>query len=548
VCSDQEDFPFIARIEDIAVKPHKVSTNKKEENWQHGRNCSIWLSLRWFYQPLEIVVPPDIQLENDDVLFSNHIDKNNVECYLDKCCVIFSSNEKPSDIECSVFTCKYFYDIITGKVRSLQMEDRQVLSQTDGKLGSVRNKEAKLLLRSSETNVTKVTKSVLVGRETEMERIREFLTQSISDVSQGRSKGERSLYINGVPGTGKTASVRHVFEDLKGNPNYIGKFLSVEINGMLLSDPQEAYSLLYSTIFKKHVGSMKAAQQLDYYFRERKTLNRNSKKGDGAFAVCIIAVLDELDVLLTRRQKVVYDFLEWCARENSPLIVVAIANTMDLPERVLQPRIGSRLGVNRLSFAPYTNAQLRNILDTQIPHMLPCSLDKFEPLALELCCKKVASVTGDVRRAFHVCQRALEIADQNGSELVGMTHIQEAFVEMYNRGPIISIGQLSLAEKAVYCAALLCERYYGADSIFLAKVAKHTLELTQRLTLDLELDNAKILDICYNLSFSRHITLQWSSVESFHKIFCNVQFDDFCYAVKGTVFSDVLNNWTKHQL
>jgi len=69
------------------------------------------------------------------------------------------------------------------------MEDRQVLSQTDGKLGSVRNKEAKLLLRSSETNVTKVTKSVLVGRETEMERIREFLTQSISDVSQGRSKG-----------------------------------------------------------------------------------------------------------------------------------------------------------------------------------------------------------------------------------------------------------------------------------------------------------------------------------------------------------------------
>ncbi|GJQ14405.1 hypothetical protein GpartN1_g6196.t1 [Galdieria partita] len=544
LCSEKEDSPFIARVEDIIVKPRTRSVHKKQQNWQHRKNCSIWLTLRWFYQPFEVVVPPDIAFGDDDVLFSNHTDTNNIECFLDKCQIVFSL-EKPPDSHCPVFTCRYFYDCVTTKIRSLKREDKQILSQTRSKCRFLRNKEAKLLLRPLENDLTRLNTSILVGREPEIEKIKEFLMQSILDVSQGRSKGERSLYINGVPGTGKTASVRHVLKDLNESSNISSNFRTVEINGMLLSDPQEAYSLLYSTIFKTVIGSMKAAQQLDRYFGERKTQRQNPKKHGDSCLSCIVVVLDELDVLLTRKQKVVYDFLEWCAREGSPLVVVAIANTMDLPERVLQPRIGSRLGVNRLSFSPYTSAQLRNILDSQIPLVLHCSLDKFESLALELCCKKVAAVTGDVRRAFHVCQRALEFAQNEGSDPVRMTHIQEAFVEMYNRGPIVSIGQLSLAERAVYCAALLCERYYGADSIFLAKLAKHTLELNQRLSLELDLDDGKILEICCNLSFSRHITLQFNPVESFNKIFCNIQFDDFCYAVHGTVFYDVLNSLSK---
>ncbi|GJD07861.1 Origin recognition complex subunit 1 [Galdieria sulphuraria] len=486
LCSDREDFPFIARVEDIIVKPRVTTAQKKQQNWQHGKNCSMWLSLRWFYQPFEIVVPSEIAFDDDDVLLSNHIDKNSIECYLDKCQIAFPT-EKPVDSHCPVFKCRYFYDCITTNTRSLKMEDKLILLQTHSNSGFVRNKEAKLLLKPLDNDLadSRITTSVLVGREPEIERIKEFLTQSILDVCQGRSKGERSLYINGVPGTGKTASVLNL-------------------------------SLWKSM---KFVGSMKAAQQLDRYFGE--------------------------DVLLSRKQKVVYDFLEWCARENSPLVVVAIANTMDLPERVLQPRIGSRLGVNRLSFSPYSSAQLRNILDSQIPVLLHYSLDKFESLALELCCKKVASVTGDVRRALHVCQRAIEVAQSEGSDLVRMTHIQEAFVTMYSRGPVLSVAQLSLAEKVVYCAALLCERHYGADSIFLARLVKHALELSQRLSLHLDLETGKILEICCNLSFSRHITLQWNAVESFNKILCNVQFDDFCYAVQGTVFYDILNNLLK---
>jgi origin recognition complex subunit 1 len=51
----------------------------------------------------------------------------------------------------------------------------------------------------------------------------------------------------------------------------------------------------------------------------------------------------QLDLLWTRRQDVVYNLLDWPTKSASCLIVLAIANTMDLPERLLMGRVTSRL-------------------------------------------------------------------------------------------------------------------------------------------------------------------------------------------------------------
>ena len=47
---------------------------------------------------------------------------------------------------------------------------------------------------------------------------------------------------------------------------------------------------------------------------------------------------------VTRTQSVIYNIFEWAAKGQSPLVVVGISNTMDLPER-LMPRVHSRLGI-----------------------------------------------------------------------------------------------------------------------------------------------------------------------------------------------------------
>ena len=67
-----------------------------------------------------------------------------------------------------------------------------------------------------------------------------------------------------------------------------------------------------------------------------------------------VVLMDELDQLVTTKQDVVYNFFNWPTLIRSKLIVVAVANTMDLPERVMTGRVRSRLGMNfqNICFTP----------------------------------------------------------------------------------------------------------------------------------------------------------------------------------------------------
>ena len=84
---------------------------------------------------------------------------------------------------------------------------------------------------------------------------------------------------------------------------------------------------------------------------------------------------------------------------NSRLVVLAIANTMDLPERIMMNRVSSRLGLTRLTFSPYTHDQLREIVAARL-----AGLRVFDGDAVQLVARKVASLSGDARRALDICR------------------------------------------------------------------------------------------------------------------------------------------------
>lgn len=63
--------------------------------------------------------------------------------------------------------------------------------------------------------------------------------------------------------------------------------------------------------------------------------------------------MDELDQLVTAKQDVVYNFFNWPTLVGSKLIVLAVANTMDLPERVMSGRVRSRLGKYLFTYSHY---------------------------------------------------------------------------------------------------------------------------------------------------------------------------------------------------
>ena len=79
-----------------------------------------------------------------------------------------------------------------------------------------------------------------------------------------------------------------------------------------------------------------------------------------------------------------YNLFDWPNQQHSRLVVVAVANTMDLPERLLAHRVSSRLGLTRITFAPYTHEQLATIIRNRLGNSAV-----FHNDAIELCSRKV---------------------------------------------------------------------------------------------------------------------------------------------------------------
>ena len=108
---------------------------------------------------------------------------------------------------------------------------------------------------------------------------------------------------------------------------------------------------------------------------------------------------------LPRTPQVLYNLFDWPTRPDARITVVGIANTMDLPERLL-PRIVSRMGLKRCTFRPYTRPQIVAILEHRLEGVAPADANAIKKVAM-----KVASVSGDVRRALELCRRAAELAE-----------------------------------------------------------------------------------------------------------------------------------------
>ncbi|KAJ5226797.1 Origin recognition complex subunit 1 [Penicillium citrinum] len=212
------------------------------------------------------------------------------------------------------------------------------------------------------------------------------------------------IYISGTPGTGKTATVREVVAQLNGAvlAEEMDDFIFVEINGMKLTDPHQSYSLLWEALKGDRVSPSHALELLETEFSHPSPRR-----------VSCVVLMDELDQLVTKNQSVMYNFFNWPALRHSRLIVLAVANTMDLPERTLSNKISSRLGLTRITFPGYRHTDLMEIISTRLASV-PGNI--VDPDAIQFASRKVAAVSGDARRALDICRRAVEIAEQDAEE------------------------------------------------------------------------------------------------------------------------------------
>ncbi|NXW56475.1 CDC6 protein, partial [Eurystomus gularis] len=227
----------------------------------------------------------------------------------------------------------------------------------------------------------------LHAREKEMGIIRQFLQEHVC----GRRPG--SLYISGAPGTGKTACLSRVLLDCKDE---LARSKTIMVNCMSLSSPQSVFPAV--------------AQELGLPSATSRDSVRRLEKQLTAQGPVVLLVLDELDQLESKGQDVLYTLFEWPRLPNSRLVLVGLANALDLTDRGLA-RLGARPAGSPqlLHFPPYTREQLTAILTDRLGQVDGDPV--LDAAALQFCARKVSAVSGDARKALDICRRAVEVVE-----------------------------------------------------------------------------------------------------------------------------------------
>ncbi|KAH8253669.1 hypothetical protein KR032_006424 [Drosophila birchii] len=370
--------------------------------------------------------------------------------------------------------------------------------------------KSQLQLAREQLHVSVVPKS-LPCREREFENIYAFLEGKIQDQCGG------CMYVSGVPGTGKTATVTGVIRTLQrlAKQNELPAFEFLEINGMRLTEPRQAYVQIYKQLTGKTVSWEHAHSLLEKRFTT-----------PAPRRVTTVLLVDELDILCNRRQDVVYNLLDWPTKSAAKLVVVTIANTMDLPERLLMGKVTSRLGLTRLTFQPYTHKQLQEIVTARLG-----GSEAFKGEAVQLVARKVAAVSGDARRALDICRRATEIADTASVKCVTMLHVQQALAEMIASAKVQAIKNCSRLEQ-IFLQAVAAEvtRTGVEETTFMGVYTQvETIAAFMGVTLPAP---GRALRLCAKLGAERLIISEHSRNDLLQKILLNVSADDIHYALR----------------
>lgn len=237
----------------------------------------------------------------------------------------------------------------------------------------------------------------IIGREAERSQLTKFITGAIESGVGG------CTYVSGPPGTGKSALVQEILQEFRETSAKV-----TTVNCVSLKSSAEVLTKLAED-FGIPSGSQKSCKTaLARLFTTRKS-------GSGMHLV----LLDEIDTLLAGECEVLYSIFEWAMRPSSSLILIGIANALDLTERFL-PRLKLRnVKPHLLPFLPYSAQQISTIISEKLRSLLPSGTSTnsdfvplMHPAAVQLSGKKMASQTGDLRKAFSLIRRAIDQIEQ----------------------------------------------------------------------------------------------------------------------------------------
>ncbi|OBA17257.1 uncharacterized protein OGAPODRAFT_81514 [Ogataea polymorpha] len=286
----------------------------------------------------------------------------------------------------------------------------------------------------------------LTAREAEARLLRQHIDQCLLKLES------TSIYVSGPPGTGKTAQVNAILsslivEDIENADDRIYKvpvridskrinrrLRIAKINCMTVRKAEDIFDAIYSDLEGQFTRKRRTSQDLKRFLTDKSKCD------------ITIVVLDEMDNLMGNSQQVLFDLFSWASdmsNDNPKLAIIGIANALDLTDRFLPRLKSNNISPKLIPFLPYTADQIKQILTAKL-----CSLADgktnvpplVHPAAIQLCAKKAAITTGDLRSAFDIMHRALELTESLQLQKLGSKELYNLTLE---NAPKVMISQLA---------------------------------------------------------------------------------------------------------
>ena len=328
--------------------------------------------------------------------------------------------------------------------------DNNIYKKKLRKRKNVEKKKLDIDMNENSQNNEEIITDFLPCREQEQEQIKNYIKEGLEI-----NGNYNSLYIAGMPGTGKTACVKRVIEilenEFKNKKNMF--FTTLFLCGTEYPFINKIYKTIYQFIFsnKRKIRKKRYALLINNFFCDRNKANichLNDPSNSH-----IILVIDEIDFLINKNQTFLYNLFNWSSYENSKLIIITISNTLDFPNRLL-PKIQSRMGKNKIMFKPYNKDQLSTIVESK-----GIDFNHFSPDAIKLCCMKVSAINGDLRRTIQILLRAKELYNMDNTskskkKKIEKNYILKACEDLFNSKLKKVMISLQICEKIILCSIL----------------------------------------------------------------------------------------------
>jgi cell division control protein 6 len=286
-----------------------------------------------------------------------------------------------------------------------------------------------------------------------------FREKQIEDITNGLSavinnSKPNNLFIYGRTGTGKTASVKHVLEQLdafvkKNNKTAQSCYVNCRSHSSKYKVLLKALRCFYpEKDFLGYSASFVYEKLLEY---------ANQRKAH------LILVLDEID-----KVKDVDDLVYSISRgndevESGSITMIGISNNLMFKEK-LDPRTKSSLCERELVFNPYNATELKEILKERCSTAFKEN-SVLEP-AISLAAAIAAQESGDARTAVMLMQRAGEIADTEQSVSITDVHVEKAKASVEEEIILSMISTLpSQQQMVLYAIAQLTLQKRGIKKV-----------------------------------------------------------------------------------